>query len=79
MWSLHRSDLLPAGGATVGHRHAARAGDDDGEVVEAHVAHTPRPVSVHAPRQGCLTAHMYKVMSAMHARTTSGAPHCACV
>ena len=66
MSSLHRSDLLPAGGATVGHRHAARAGDDDGEVVEAHVAHTPRPVSLHAPRQGCLTANIYVMMSASY-------------
>jgi hypothetical protein len=47
---------LATGSAAVGDRDAAGAGDDDGESVEAHVAHAPCPVSVHAPRQWRLTA-----------------------
>ncbi len=47
---------LATGSAAVGDRDAAGAGNDDGESVEAHVAHAPCPVSVHAPRQRRLTA-----------------------
>jgi hypothetical protein len=46
---------LATGSAAVGDRDAAWAGYDDGESVEAHVAHAPCPVSVHAPRQRSLT------------------------
>jgi hypothetical protein len=54
---------LATGSAAVGDRDAARAGNDDGESVEAHVAHAPCSVSVHAPRQWRLTARKSVVLN----------------
>ncbi len=53
--------LLATGDAAVGHGDAAGAGHDDSEAVEAHAAHNPRAVRVHAPRQGRLTEHRHMI------------------